>query len=134
MTKNRNRTEDWYKISMWLASAALIIAGLVMIIWKTIDEALVITVLLGAIVIMFNFFQYLGMEKKSRDERIRKIGTLAATYSWYTTLVFMCFLLFSGYYAHRDFKVAELFGLVIFVMVSTMLIINSALNLKGDIE
>jgi hypothetical protein len=131
---NKIRNVDWYNLSMWLASAALIIAGLVMIIWKTLDESLVIIVLLGGSVIMFNFFHYMGMEKSARDERIRKLGTLSATYSWYITLIFLCFLLFSGYYAHRDFKVAELFGLTIFVMVSTMLVINTALNLKGDVE
>gem|GEM_PF-6661827 len=41
--EKRNKYEkgdeiDLYKISMWLTSAALIISGIVLIIWKTIDD------------------------------------------------------------------------------------------------
>ncbi|MBM4240450.1 MAG: hypothetical protein FJ150_02040 [Euryarchaeota archaeon] len=124
---------DPYRVSMWLGSAILIILAVYMIIWKTVDDFIAIMVLVGILIIVVNFLSYIGMEKP-KDERLKKIGTLAATYSWYITLAFMCFLLFSGYYSHRVFKPAELFGLVIFVMISTMLVINECLNLKGDVE
>lgn len=124
---------DPYRISMWIGSAILIILAIYLIIWKIVDDVIAIMVLCGILIIVVNFLSYIGMEKP-KDERLKKIGTLSATYSWYITLSFMCFLLFSGHCFQRVFKPAELFGLVIFVMVSTMLIINESLRLKGDVE
>jgi arginine exporter protein ArgO len=68
-----------------------------------------------------------------KDERLMKLGTTSATWSWFTTLGFICFLLFSGFYSNRQFQPTEIFGLVIFVMVSTMLVTNTYFNLKGDV-
>jgi hypothetical protein len=135
MTEKNDPAELWlYKVSLWLGSAALAIAGIVLTIWKTLDDAVVITILLGALSLASNFFIYLGMDKPMKDERARKIGTLAATYSWFITIVFMCFLLVTGYWGGRVFKPEELFGVLILVMVVTMLGINALLGRTGDVE
>jgi len=65
---------------MWLTSAALIIFGIVLIIWKTLDDTIAIVVLLSIVILSTNFFQSIGMEKPAKDERIRKIGTAEDTY------------------------------------------------------
>jgi L-asparagine transporter-like permease len=123
-----------YKVSIWLGSAALIVDSIVLIIWKTMDDFIAIGLLLGITVYMASFFAYLGMDKTARDERLRKIGTLAATWSWYITLVFVVFLVISMYWAQRIHDPIELMGVTIFVMVTTMLIANTILSRRGDIE
>lgn len=136
MDKNTHKIYDQYKISMrlmWIGSAILLICSVYMIILKTLNDVIAISVLISAMLIITSFFSYIGMDRP-KDERLMKIGTRSATWSWFTTLGFVCFLLFSGFYSNRQFQPAELFGLVIFVMVSTMLVVNTYFNLKGDVE
>lgn len=125
---------DLYNVSIWLGSAVLIVDSLILIIWKTMDDFAAIGLLLGIMVYMANFFAYIGMDETARDERLRKIGTYAATYSWYITLVFVVFLVISMYWAQRMHDPVELLGVTIFVMVTTMLIANTILSRKGDID
>ena len=135
MEKPEKKT-DSYKASMglmWIGSAILLVSSVYMIIWKMFNDVIAIGVLLGAMIIIISFFSYIGMERP-KDERLMKVGTMSATWSWYITLMFMCFLLFSGFYTPRQFQPAELFGLVIFVMVSSMLVLNTYFNRKGDVE
>ena len=138
MNKNKiiDKSSDSYKLNrglMWIGSAILLISAVYMIILKTLNDYITIAVLLGALIIITSFFSYIGMYNP-KDERLLKIGTTSATWSWFTTLGFICFLLFSGFYSNRQFQPTELFGLVIFVMVSTMLVANTYYNLKGDVE
>jgi len=135
-TKSTDKIDKQYlasKALMWIGSAILLVCAVYMIIWKTFNDIIAIEVLIGAMVIIISFFSYIGMEKPA-DERLIKVGTMSATWSWYITLMFMCFLLFSGFYTPRQFQPAELFGLVIFVMVSTMIVLNTYFNRKGDVE
>jgi hypothetical protein len=127
---------DPYKLNrglIWIGSIILLICAVYMIILKTINDYIAISILLGSLIIITSFFSYIGMDNP-KDERLMKLGTASATWSWFTTLGFICFLLFSGFYSNRQFQPTELFGLVIFVMISTMLVVNTYFNLKGDVE
>lgn len=135
-TKSNNKIKDPYKANkalMWIGSLILLVSAVYMIIWKIFNDIIAIGVLIGAMIVLISFFSYIGMEKP-RDERLIKVGTTAATWSWYISLMFICFLLFSGYYTPRQFQPAEIFGLIILVMVSTMLALNTYFNRKGDVE
>lgn len=135
-TKPTDKNINQYRANkalMWIGSAILLISSVYLIIWKTFNDTVATVVLIAAMIIIISFFTYLGMDKP-KDERLMKVGTTAATWSWYITLMFMCFLLFSGFYSNRQFQPAEIFGLVIFVMVSTMLVLNTYFNRKGDVE
>ncbi len=135
MSNNKNVTGRWlYNVSLWLGSAALVISGVALIIWKTFNDIIVTVAFAGILVLVSGLFYYLGMEKPVKDERTRKIGTLAATYSWLVTLAFMCFLMVTGYWSHRVFAPEELFGLIMFVMVVSMLAINAYLGRREDVE
>ncbi|MBI5459596.1 hypothetical protein [Methanobacterium sp.] len=123
-----------YNISIWFGSAALMISGLIMMATKTMSDLLAVIILLGITAYMANFFTYVGMDKKAQDERLRKIGTFATTYSWYITLVFISFLVITMYWAQNIHNPIELLGVTIFVMTSTMLIANTILSRKGDID
>lgn len=135
-TKKSSIERDYkiYKVSIWIGSAVLMVDSLFLMATKTMNDFTTIGLLLGIIIYVTSFFAYLGMEKTAGDERLRKIGTLAVTWSWYITMVFLCFLLVSMYWAQRFHDPVELMGLTIFVMVSTMLIANTILSYKGDIE
>ena len=122
------------KISIWVGSAILIVISLYLMANKTINDFIAIGLLIGVLIYVTSFFPYLGMDETSKDERLRKIGTLAATWSWYITLGFMCFLLVSMYWAGRIHDPIELMGLTIFVLVTTMLMANTILSRRGDIE
>lgn len=131
--KKSSNNYDLHKISMCIASAALLICGLVLIIWKTIDDTIALIIFLSIIILSSNYFQSIGMDKP-KDERLRKIGTMAATWSWYTTLSFVGFLLVFSSWGGREYNAAEAFGVTIFVMVLTMVLSSAYLSYKGDIE
>ncbi|MEN6292154.1 MAG: hypothetical protein ABFC34_14255 [Methanobacterium sp.] len=133
-SKSKFNNYDMYNISIWLGSVALMVSGLIMVVTKTMSDLLSVLLLLGIMGLMTNFFTYVGMDKKARDERLRKIGTFAATYSWYITLIFVTFLVLNMYWGQNIHNPIELMGVTIFVMVSTMLIANTVLSRRGDIE
>ncbi len=121
-------------VSIWLGSAALMFSGLTLMMTKTMSDLLSVILLLGIMALITNFFTYVGMDKKGQDERLRKIGTFATTYSWYITLVFVSFLVLNMYWAQNIHNPLELMGVTILVMTSTMLIANTILSRKGDID
>ncbi|MEN6329239.1 MAG: DUF3796 domain-containing protein [Methanobacteriaceae archaeon] len=134
--KKRDADQDYrlYKISIWIGSAILIVNSLYLMATKTMNDFTATGLLLGMTIYVISFFAYIGMDKTAQDERLRKIGTLAVTWSWYITLVFVGFLVVSMYWAERIHDPIELMGLTIFVMVSTMLVANTILSRKGDID
>lgn len=128
--KNYNK----YKLGILFGSTILIVDSLYLMAYKSLNDLITIGLLFGIIIYVGSFFAFIGMEKTAKDERLRKIGTMAATWSWYITLIFICFLLVSMQWAGRIHNPVELMGLVIFVMVTTMLISNTILSKVGDIE
>lgn len=141
-TKNEDKSADagssdsrqynTYNVTAWIGSTILMIVSLALIIGKTMNDYLAAGMLLGVMIFLTSFLQYIGMEKPAKDERIMKIGTISTTYSWYVTLIFICFLLITGYWSGVPRTPAELLGVTVFVMVATMLGINTYLNWKGD--
>ena len=129
-----NRDYDLYKISIWFGSAILLVDSFYLMATKTMNDLAAIGLLLGIIIYVSSFFASIGMEKTAKDERLRKIGTLAATWSWYITLVFISFLIVSMYWSQRIHDPIELMGLTIFVMISTMLVAKAILSRIGDID
>lgn len=132
--ENKFSNYNSYKISIWLGSAALMLSGLIMMATKTMSDLLAVVLLVGITALMTNFFTYVGMDKKAHDERLRKIGTFATTYSWYITMVFVSFLAITMFWAQNIHNPIELLGVTIFVMVFTMLVANTILSRKGDID
>ncbi len=121
------------KASMWLGYLVMIGLGLALAVFEWSDGNATLAMLFCVVIFTGNFFGYLGMEKGSQDERTMKIGTYAATYSWYITLIAMCFL-FIWDVAFMHMSVARFFGIVLLVMVTSMMIINTYKERKGDVE
>lgn len=131
---NVERDYNSYRVILWIGSALLIVSSLSLILWKTMNDIIVTGLLLGIMFYVISFFAYIGMGDTVKDERLRKVGTLAATWSWYITLTFVGSLVVSMYWANRIRDPVELMGVTIFVMVAAMLVANLILSRKGDIE
>jgi uncharacterized membrane protein len=108
--------------------------GLAMAVFEWSDGNASLAILFCVVIFTANFFGFLGMEKPSKDERARKIGTYAATYSWYITLVAMCFLVIWNIAFNLNMSVARFFGIILLVMVTTLMVINAYKAWKGDVE
>lgn len=124
---------DVYRIITLFGSVALILSGLTLIVAKTTSYLLGIIVLLGILAFMISFFSYIGIDEP-KDERLKKIGTVATTHSWYLTLIFISFIIINSIWSGNESIGIEKLGLILFVMVATMVSVNIYLNWKGDVD
>ena len=117
----------------WLGSAILILSGIMIMVFNVTNIVFGILVFLGMFALMISFFYYIGMEEP-KDERLKKIGTTATTYSWHLTLLIICSILISTIWSgNESISIASL-GFILFVMVATMIGVNIYLNRKGDVN
>lgn len=131
--ENDSDSYDLSKLAVWMAYIVLALSGLVLIIWKTMDDTIALTIFLSIMILSVNYFPSIGMDKP-KDERLRKIGTMAATWSWYATISFIGLLLVFSSWNGREYNAAEAFGITIFVMAITTIVSSAYLSYKGDIE
>ncbi len=122
------------KLSMWLGYLVMIGMGLALAVFEWSDGNATLAMIFCVVIFTGNFFGYLGMEKGSQDERARKIGTYAATYSWFITLVAMCFLFIWDVALNMHMSLARFLGIMLLVMVVSMMLINAYKAHKGDVE
>ena len=106
---------NWHKLCIWLGSVILIIIGFLLIVFKSINFLLTMIILAGLMILGQNFYSYIGMDKLNH-KRLRKIGTISTTYSWYITLIFIILLSLLD----LNFKSLGMLGLMIIVMVSSI--------------
>jgi uncharacterized membrane protein YfcA len=122
-------------ISMLLGGALLIACGALMIMEDNIDEILWLEVVFGLALFGGGLFEYLGLREPLKDERTARIGTRAATYSWYTVLVMVGFLgMVFGMGGGYKISMSQATGSVLITMVVSILAFNWYLGRKGDVE
>ena len=68
-----------------------------------------------------------------KDERTRKIGSYALSYSWLFTLVFLTIIFWLDYLELVVFSTSALFSLIFFGMIISANIFRYFLEKKGDI-
>jgi FtsH-binding integral membrane protein len=124
----------WTRASFWLGSLLLVVTVAIIYISQGINDITAVGVLLGVMLMLSSFFDFIGASRDARDERARKIGTLAATWSWYITMSFTGMLLVFSHWNHREFATAHLLSTIVFIMIASMLAVNTYFNLKGDVE
>lgn len=70
-----------------------------------------------------------------KDERVARIGTRAATYSWYTILVAVGFMgMVYGMGGGHKIGMSQAVGAVLITMVLSIMLFNWYLGRKGDLE
>lgn len=122
-------------ISMVLGGALLVFSGVLMLMNDTLDGILWLEVLLGLGLFGGGLFEYLGMSKPLKDERTARIGTRAATYSWYSMLVLVSFMaMVFGFGGGDKIAMPQAVGAMLIFMVVSILGFNWYLGRKGDVE
>lgn len=122
-------------ISMVLGGALLVFSGVLMLLNDTLDGILWLEVLLGLGLFGGGLFEYLGMIKPLKDERTARIGTRAATYSWYSMLVLVSFMaMVFGFGGGDKITMPQAVGAMLIFMVVSILGFNWYLGRKGDVE
>jgi len=122
-------------ISMVLGGALLIACGILMLMNDTLDGILWLEVLLGLSLFGGGLFEFLGLRQPLKDERTARIGTRAATYSWYVMLVLLSFMaMVFGFGGGWKISMAQAVGSLLIVMVVSILVLNWYLGRKGDVE
>jgi hypothetical protein len=125
---------NWADIIMWMGGLALICMMLAIIELDRIDGQLVTGIVVAVIAFLPNFFAFLGMEKPGRDERRRKIGTMATAYSWYITALALCAVVVLCYTFNVALSMPRLFGLTMIVLIASMMGCFVYFSRKGDVE
>jgi hypothetical protein len=122
-------------ISMVLGGGLLIACGILMLMEDTIDNILWVEVFMGLGLFSGGLFEYLGLRAPLKDERTARIGTLAATYSWYAVLIVVGFLsTVFGMGGGYKISMSQATGVVLITMVTSIMVFNWYLNRKGDVE
>ena len=124
----------WTTASFWLGTLVLIVTSVHMFITHTLNDITAVALLFGIMMTLSSYFNYIGMDKEDRDERARKIGTMAATFSWYVSLMFIGFIAVFGFWGGRQFTAAEAFGVTIFLMTAIMAVVTIYYHFRGDVE
>ncbi len=122
------------KASMWLGYLVMLAMGVVLVVYEPADDNATLAILFCVVIFTANFFAYIGLEKPARDERARKIGTLAATYAWFITLVAMCFVYIWDVAWNLQLSVPRFLGVLLLVTVVSMAALNYHFGRKGDLE
>lgn len=122
-------------ISMVLGGALLIACGVLMILNDTLEGILWLEALLGLGLFGGGLFEFLGMRKPLKDERTERIGTRAATYSWYSLLVLVSFFaMVFGFGGGDKMTMSQAVGVLLIAMVVSILGFNWYLGRRGDVE
>ena len=122
-------------INMYLGGALLLAGGTLMLMNNTLDNVLWVLLLFGLALFTGGLFEFLGLSKPMKDERIAKIGTRAMTYSWYIVLVFIGFMaMVFGMGGGDKISMPQAVGSVLMVMVVSTLALNWYLGREGDVE
>lgn len=122
------------KTSTWLGYLLMLSMGAVLVIYEPADGNATLAVLFIVSIFTANFFAYIGLEKPAKDERARRIGTLAATYSWFITICAMCFVYICDVAFEVHLSVPRFLGILLLVMIVTMAGLNFYFGRRGDVE
>lgn len=122
-------------ISVVLGGALLIACGILLLLEDTLDGILWLEVLLGLGLFGGGLFEFLGIRQPLKDERAARIGTRAATYSWYAVLVVLAFMaMVFGMGGGFKISMPQAVGATLITLVASMLLFNWYLGRRGDVE
>lgn len=122
-------------ISMYIGGIALIACGILMIMNENLNGILWLELLIGLGLFGGGLFEFLGLQKPLKDERVARIGTRAATYSWYSVLIAVGFIgMVYGMGGGYKIGMQQAVGSLLIVMVISIFAFNWYLGRKGDVD
>ncbi|MGC9445029.1 MAG: hypothetical protein ACP5E9_08930 [Candidatus Methanospirareceae archaeon] len=122
---------------LWLMVWMAVLAGILFtVVWRgvnSISVSTVISIIIAVLVAWFVRWRRMG-ELPERDERTKKLGAYAATYSWLLTLVLIAILYWVDYLAVVKLTVTQVLGLTLIVMVLSLNLFRWYNLRRGDVE
>jgi apolipoprotein N-acyltransferase len=120
--KTKNEMIRWVLVAIMILLAAI---------YKSPEDALYIGISIAIIVVLVTYRRKKDPEKDIVDERMKKLGSTAAAYSWTAT-----FVMVSIFYWFYYLKIVEMPGevavaLIFAFMAATLMIFRFYLNRKG---
>ncbi|MBA2862009.1 hypothetical protein [Methanococcus maripaludis] len=89
----------------------------------------------GVILIIYNLYYHIKYcEVPSKDERIRKIANAGLAYSWVLTFLVMNLIFWVDYFNWFEITVAQVIGIIYFVMLISALLFQQYFKRQGDVE
>lgn len=121
-------------ISVYLGGVLLIACAALMMAGDTLGELLWLLVMMGMSLFIGGMSEFIGLKKPLKDERAARIGTLAATYSWYSVLFLVStIVMIFGFGGGYKVSMTQAVGAILITMVATMLAFNWYLGRSGDV-
>ena len=121
----------------WLIVKVAVLATLMLaVLWQgvnTVSVSAVISIIIAAIIVGFVRLKRTADVPES-DERTKKLGAYAATYSWLLTLVLIALLFWVDYFNLFKLTVTQALGTTLFVMVLSMNVFRWYFGKRGDVE
>ena len=123
--------------TMWmLARAAILAVLLFVVLWSgvnTVSVSAVISMIIAVLIVWVVRWRR-TVDVPESDERTKKLGAYAATYSWLLTLVLIAVLFWIDYFTVVTLTVAQALGTTLFVMVLSMNVFRWYFSKRGDVE
>lgn len=114
---------------------ALVGMAVSLLFWGRGDPAsITISVNITAIIVVMSFFRRRYPEKYIRDERTKKLGAYAVSWSWQLSYMLVAVLILADYLGYFSMPAGALLGVIFFFMTATMLIFRWYFLRKEDIE
>jgi hypothetical protein len=123
--------------TMWVIVQAAILAALLLaVLWSganTVSVSAMMSLIIAVLIVWVVRLKR-TVDVPESDERTKKLGAYAATYSWLLTLVLIAVLFWVDYFTVVTLTVAQALGTTLFVMVLSMNVFRWYFSGKGDVE
>jgi hypothetical protein len=123
--------------TMWMIVQAAVLAALLLaVLWSganTVSVSAMMSMIIAVLIVWVVRWKR-TVDVQESDERTRKLGAYAATYSWLLTLVLIAVLFWVDYFTVVTLTVAQALGATLFVMVLSMNVFRWYFSRKGDVE
>ena len=134
--KGAERKRCSKKSMRWAVVQIVLLAVLVLaVLWRGVNtEGVSIVISMITVVLLIWFVKWKRMnELPERDERTKKLGAYAATYSWLVTLMLIAGLFWIEYLAVVTLTVTQVLGVTLLVMVLSLNLFRWYFLRKGDV-
>jgi len=118
-----------------VAGVLLTLLGLFYELMMDLNEIItIIFISVGAVLIIGSVLRYTRYGEVNTDERTRKLGSAAISFSWFLTFVLVNILFWIDYFEILKLSVGQVIGIIVFFMIFSGAILKSLYRKKGDIH
>jgi len=122
------------KVLLWAVFAVYVFSVATQLFWEGIPAWVPLVLFsFGAMMLAYALRVIRHGDEPKHDERTRKLGAFAASWSWFLTLLAISVLFWLDYLEIFRFSSQELIGFTLFFMVFTMIAFRWHLARKGDL-